>query len=267
MTTERREPGREVAEAEARIWQMYADQIGIPDATSVRPDEAVARQNEPPTKARPQFALRALAITAVVAVVLIGTTVLWSRLLPPSTPPTRTAPIVASEAPTEALTKAQPTPSVRTPTEVAPTVPGPRTRDEVASPPNVAYVPEPTPATRAAPVQPTQQSANARYRVNFEFASDQINVEAKRTLDEIVAAMKANPGWRMLIAGHTDAQGPPEHNKELSKQRALAVKAHLESAGIAPERLSATWFGASRPLASNDSPRRYLNRRVEISGL
>ena len=76
--------------------------------------------------------------------------------------------------------------------------------------------------------------------------------------------MKANPGWRVAIEGHTDALGSSEYNHALSERRAQAVKRYLEAAGVAPQRLSTAAFGASRPVAPNDARGNALNRRVEL---
>lgn len=62
-----------------------------------------------------------------------------------------------------------------------------------------------------------------------------------------------------------DASGGAEHNQQLSKRRAEAVKAYLVQAGIAAPRLSAVGLGATRPVASNDTAiGRSQNRRVEL---
>jgi len=78
--------------------------------------------------------------------------------------------------------------------------------------------------------------------------------------------MKANPDWQLTIAGHTDAHGPPSYNMALSERRAQAAKAYLESSGISAQRLRASGFAGSRPLAPNDGPLTFLNRRVEFHG-
>jgi OOP family OmpA-OmpF porin len=67
-----------------------------------------------------------------------------------------------------------------------------------------------------------------------------------------------------LIAGHTDASGPPDYNLALSERRAQAVRDFLISNfGIAPERLLARGFGPSR-LKVPQHPGSRLNRRVQV---
>jgi outer membrane protein OmpA-like peptidoglycan-associated protein len=103
------------------------------------------------------------------------------------------------------------------------------------------------------------------YGINFDTDSDVIKDESKPTLDRIAALLKANAGWKMTIEGHTDASGGAEHNQQLSKRRAEAVKTYLVQGGIAAARLTAVGLGASKPVVSNDTAvGRSQNRRVEL---
>jgi outer membrane protein OmpA-like peptidoglycan-associated protein len=70
---------------------------------------------------------------------------------------------------------------------------------------------------------------------------------------------------KIRIEGHTDNKGKPDHNKDLSKRRALAVKAYLVKKGIAESRLDAEGFGQDKPIADNKTEAgRAKNRRVEF---
>jgi outer membrane protein OmpA-like peptidoglycan-associated protein len=81
----------------------------------------------------------------------------------------------------------------------------------------------------------------------------------------VVDAIVRNDIKRVRIEGHTDNQGNPELNLQLSKDRAQAVAAHLIKAGIDASRLEVEGFGDTRPIAPNLTPRgRELNRRVEF---
>ncbi|HEY8484980.1 MAG TPA: OmpA family protein, partial [Longimicrobiales bacterium] len=90
--------------------------------------------------------------------------------------------------------------------------------------------------------------------------------ESTPTLKEIGAMLKANPGLRLLIEGHTDNVGNAASNQVLSEKRAAAVKAFLEKEyGIDAGRLEARGFGDMKPVAPNDTPEgRQANRRVEL---
>jgi len=78
--------------------------------------------------------------------------------------------------------------------------------------------------------------------------------------------MKAVPDIkRISIEGHTDAQGKPSANLDLSERRAASVKRWLTEHGIETERLESHGFGMTKPKASNKTAAgRSVNRRVEF---
>ncbi len=103
------------------------------------------------------------------------------------------------------------------------------------------------------------------YGILFDTDSARLKDESKTALDQLVATAKARPSWKFLIEGHTDNSGGSAHNQELSEKRATAVKDYLTKAGIDAARLRTKGFGASRPVASNDTAAgRSQNRRVEV---
>ena len=76
-----------------------------------------------------------------------------------------------------------------------------------------------------------------------------------------------------MISGHSDdvplgakLQDVFKDNWGLSLARALATAEFFtDNAGITADRMSVTGFGATQPVASNDTPEgRQQNRRVEI---
>jgi outer membrane protein OmpA-like peptidoglycan-associated protein len=66
--------------------------------------------------------------------------------------------------------------------------------------------------------------------------------------------------------GHTDNQGKPDYNLDLSRRRAASVLRELTSKnGIAADRLDSFGCGLYAPVASNESEEgRAKNRRVEL---
>jgi outer membrane protein OmpA-like peptidoglycan-associated protein len=89
---------------------------------------------------------------------------------------------------------------------------------------------------------------------------------AMMKLNEVADALtKSNPESRIVVEGHTDAQGKADFNQDLSMRRAQAVREYLVSRGIAADRISAQGMGSTRPIAPNNNPEgRANNRRVEI---
>jgi OmpA-OmpF porin, OOP family len=103
------------------------------------------------------------------------------------------------------------------------------------------------------------------YGILFDTDSDHLKDESKPTLDSLIAAAKAQPTWSFGIEGYTDNVGGDAHNLTLSEKRAASVKAYLVAAGVAATRLTTQGFGATKPVASNDTELgKSQNRRVEI---
>jgi hypothetical protein len=103
------------------------------------------------------------------------------------------------------------------------------------------------------------------YGLHFDSDKAIIQPESKSLLDDIATALKNFPDWQLRIVGHTDSTADPQHNLQLSVDRALAIKAALVERGIDPRRLMTAGFGENRPIASNATPDgRALNRRVEL---
>ena len=85
------------------------------------------------------------------------------------------------------------------------------------------------------------------------------------SLNEVAAALNAQPGLKVEIHGHTDGSGARAYNQDLSQRRAESVKAYLESNGIDASRMTAIGFGPDRPIDSNATKEgRTRNRRVEF---
>jgi OmpA-OmpF porin, OOP family len=104
------------------------------------------------------------------------------------------------------------------------------------------------------------------YGINFDSDSATIREESKTTLDMVASMLKTNGDLKITIEGHTDSTSTPEHNQQLSESRANAVKAYLAGAGVEANRLTAAGFGATKPVASNDTALgRAANRRVELA--
>jgi outer membrane protein OmpA-like peptidoglycan-associated protein/ribosomal protein L12E/L44/L45/RPP1/RPP2 len=100
----------------------------------------------------------------------------------------------------------------------------------------------------------------------FDTGSDVLRPESTPTLKAIALLLQQYPTLALTIEGHTDGTGSPAANQTLSETRAEAVKASLVGTfGVDAARLDTAGFGASRPVASDDTPEgRQQNRRVEL---
>lgn len=114
-----------------------------------------------------------------------------------------------------------------------------------------------------------RQFANFEHgAVNFEESGTAMRSSAIHVLDRVVALADVCRDALVSITGHTDSSGNEALNRELSLARARAVAAHLESRGIAGERVLVHGAGSSEPVADNASRYgRSLNRRIVIEFL
>jgi len=102
---------------------------------------------------------------------------------------------------------------------------------------------------------------------NIFFETDLFNLkpESNAELNKLVDFLKFNPSVKIEIRGHTDNVGKAEHNKTLSNNRAKVVYEYLIAKQISQERLKFAGFGATLPVATNDTEAgRAQNRRTEF---
>jgi OOP family OmpA-OmpF porin len=86
------------------------------------------------------------------------------------------------------------------------------------------------------------------------------------SLQALAEWLKANPGQRVTLVGHTDATGSLAANTALSRARAEAVRARLvDGLGADAARIEAQGAGYLAPRATNQTAEgRQRNRRVEV---
>jgi OOP family OmpA-OmpF porin len=102
--------------------------------------------------------------------------------------------------------------------------------------------------------------------INFEISKADIKPASYGILDEIAAALGANPQLKVVVEGHTDSSGARAFNMDLSNRRAQAVVDYLVGKGVSPSRLSAKGYGPDRPIAENATKLgRSKNRRVQFT--
>jgi len=88
---------------------------------------------------------------------------------------------------------------------------------------------------------------------------------AREKLAKISGIVLAYPSLNLAIEGNTDSVGTDAFNQQLSEQRAQGVRDYLTQEGIPAASTTATGYGKSRPIASNDTAEgRQENRRVEL---
>jgi outer membrane protein OmpA-like peptidoglycan-associated protein len=101
--------------------------------------------------------------------------------------------------------------------------------------------------------------------LNFETGSTQLTPESVATVNSLVAILKAYPAVSATLEGYTDSTGEPTSNKQLSLDRAVAVKELMVKGGIADSRIASAGYGQENPVANNDTEQgRAKNRRLEL---
>lgn len=116
------------------------------------------------------------------------------------------------------------------------------------------------------PLQPLEANASVVLK-NIFFDSKEYSLKAESTseLDKLFVLLRDNTTIKVQISGHTDNVGKAEDNLLLSQNRAQAVVKYLVGKGIAQARLTAKGFGATQPVADNNTEEgRAQNRRTEM---
>jgi type VI secretion system protein VasL len=95
----------------------------------------------------------------------------------------------------------------------------------------------------------------------------ELKPESTKVLVNSLLGIKAQPGWLIVITGHSDSTGDPQRNLELSRNRAEAVRHWMQRMGDIPsDCFVVRGAGASEPVAGDDMEEgRNANRRVEIT--
>jgi len=104
------------------------------------------------------------------------------------------------------------------------------------------------------------------YGIYFDIDQDRIRNDSNPMLKEIAKLLSTDPQLNIRVVGHTDNQGKPEYNLDLSRRRAATIVRELTSKySIAANRLDSFGCGLYAPVAPNDSEEgRAKNRRVEL---
>ncbi len=101
----------------------------------------------------------------------------------------------------------------------------------------------------------------------FDVGKFQLKPGSIKMLVDALMNIRAKPGWLIVVAGHTDITGDAQANQILSLKRAEALRDWmLSTSDVSPTCFAVQGYGATRPVATNDTAEgRAANRRVEIS--
>ena len=104
------------------------------------------------------------------------------------------------------------------------------------------------------------------YGLSFPVGKSDIEPKYYPLLGSVQDAVNLFDNAKVIIEGHTDAQGGDKINQELSDKRATAVREYmLASTDLGASGITATGYGESRPVANNETPEgRAKNRRIDV---
>jgi len=99
----------------------------------------------------------------------------------------------------------------------------------------------------------------------FATNSDNIDWKGKKAIRSLADVLKQNPDINITVEGHTDPDGSPAKNWDLSVRRATAVVKILTETNVNAERITASGRSFYYPIASNATAAgKAKNRRTEI---
>lgn len=101
--------------------------------------------------------------------------------------------------------------------------------------------------------------------IEFEGRTATIRSVSFDALDSLVSLLQERVHITIEIAAHTDSQGDPASNLQITQAQATAVASYLIEHGVSAPRLTARGYGDTRPIESNSTSRgRAINRRLEL---
>jgi outer membrane protein OmpA-like peptidoglycan-associated protein len=115
-------------------------------------------------------------------------------------------------------------------------------------------------------VQVQGKEITIKQQVQFALDSATILPASNALLTEIADVINKNPSIKKIeVQGHTDNSGTVEHNRQLSEERAAAVRDWLTSHGVSGDRLISKGYGDTKPIAPNvTEAMKARNRRVQF---
>jgi outer membrane protein OmpA-like peptidoglycan-associated protein len=100
----------------------------------------------------------------------------------------------------------------------------------------------------------------------FAQESDELTPASRDNLRRLASSLEKYPNTRIMIVGHSDAEGGRDRSLNLSERRAQALAGLLEQIGVNRARVTTIGRGDAEPIATNDTDAgRQWNRRVEIA--
>lgn len=107
----------------------------------------------------------------------------------------------------------------------------------------------------------------AAYTVYFAFDNFTIAPGERGKLEATAQYLAANPGVRIIVAGHTDERGTIQYNLGLGERRANAVRDYLIGLGVAGSRVQTISYGEERPVDPSSNEAAWAKNRRAQAGI
>ncbi|WP_370897346.1 OmpA family protein [Chryseobacterium gossypii] len=114
-----------------------------------------------------------------------------------------------------------------------------------------------------------QEATGALKDILFDFNKATIRPESSGKLDQAAEIIKQSNDGTFLVTGHTDKKGSDAYNLKLSRQRAAAVVAALESRGVNGSQLKSVGVGERDATVSEKASdaERMVDRKVVVEAV
>jgi len=130
------------------------------------------------------------------------------------------------------------------------------------------WLPQPMFVVSADTCEAEAETVLRDHQIAFVTGSARLDGRARTGVNALAAVLGAclsQDGLQAEIGGHTDSTGSADANLALSLARAEAVRAALLARGVPEAALSAQGYGASEPIADNETEEgRAANRRTAV---
>lgn len=97
--------------------------------------------------------------------------------------------------------------------------------------------------------------------IYFDYDKADIKAEAKATLENKAAWLRANSQFKVTIEGNCDERGTNEYNMALGERRAKAAQKFLNAMGISADRMSTISYGEEKPAVPGHDEKAWAKNR------
>jgi peptidoglycan-associated lipoprotein len=122
-------------------------------------------------------------------------------------------------------------------------------------------------AGQATPGSEEDLVQSAGDRIFFDTDHNDLNPQARATLDKQSAWLRQYPQVNVWVAGNCDERGTEEYNLALGQRRATADRDYLVAHGVERSRIETISYGKSRPIDAGSTQEAWAQDRNAITSV